>query len=144
MLFSEFLKYFHANDELKLAFYHSEEYFNMQKIIFKDYGLRKLLFLKQKVMSAPVGMSVFPNRFYEVFDETVQWLITGGIVDWAKKIDIFNEAGPIEEEKAGPNVLGFNDLSHGFAVWLATCGISCICLIIEKMLSQITSFANLV
>jgi hypothetical protein len=129
-----YLKHFHASDEIKVAFFHLESYFKDKMYEFRQSGSRNFLFLKQKLMSVPIAMAVDDNYvFFEVFDNTVQWMIAGGIVDWAKNIDIQNKYRPLPEEIASPKMLTFDDLSHGFAIYLGFCGVSLISFLVEKV-----------
>jgi hypothetical protein len=123
--YSNIFNYFHANPEVKLAFFGTERFFYKKKHYYKKDGKRGFSILKQKLLSSPVGMTVmYRNILFDIVDETVQWLISGGIVNWAKKVDFRSELRPFDPDRDEPKVLDFDDLSHGFAIWLISCGIS--------------------
>jgi hypothetical protein len=138
--FTNLFKHFHANRDVKLAYFESETFFRQLQFRFKSENLKGFSILEEKLLSVPVGMSVVhQNVFFEVLDDTVQWLITGGIVDWAKRVDLRNNYRPFNGDVGGPKVLVFSDLSHGFAIWLTMCGFSFFTFLLEFLFVSLLS-----
>jgi hypothetical protein len=131
---------FHNKRDLKVAFFESDTYFKRVQAQLKQKGSKGFLIFKQKLMSAPIVMSVnSQNVLFEIVDETVQWLITSGIIEWAKKVDWRKmiENSEQDEEELRPKVLDFDSLSHGFVIWLIPCGISSLIFLIERIISPL-------
>ena len=83
-------------------------------------------FLKEDLYSFITGFMLFHFHFlYELTDETVQALITGGVIqhsfemeEFSMNHEVYAASMNINFLKQKPKVLTVDDLSYGFTLWL--------------------------
>jgi hypothetical protein len=91
------------------------------------YICKKIPFrLPEDVVS--VGVSIFMTRnhyLYHIFEEVMQHIIQAGIPEylWYNAKWIQYSRFQIDKEPQEPYVFSVGDLSYGFQLWLASCGV---------------------
>jgi hypothetical protein len=80
--------------------------------------------LKERLLAIPIGFSFRKNHYlYQIIDENVQHLVSGGIVDHLYKFHERDCLTPYEYVEWEPYVFSLDDLLFGFFIWLAAYGV---------------------
>ncbi|KAG5668377.1 hypothetical protein PVAND_016317 [Polypedilum vanderplanki] len=83
--------------------------------------------LKQEVNTLMAGFAFYPNNYFMyLIDRVILRLTDAGILQhfFGYHEEILNKF--VYPEEPGPKILSLYDLSHGFIVWLVTCGVAVI------------------
>lgn len=118
------------NASAKLAFFMQDTFFD---ILHSETDGIQGIYLKQKLFSYPIGIGTFKNNFMsQLIEETLQRMIPAGVPQYLFEHHRWLKFGRIHvETEIGPNVLSMDDLSFGFVLWAAVCGMSVVVFVAE-------------
>jgi hypothetical protein len=99
----------------------------------KKISNQSLIELDETLLTTQVGYFFYRNNYmFHLTNRAVGALIPAGIMQNLNEYHFwFTEGKPEAEEDEGPSVLSVTDLSFGFVIWLAACGISTFIFAIE-------------
>jgi hypothetical protein len=81
--------------------------------------------LKERLLSAPVGIRFYKNHFlYHFMDVGIQNMLSGGIIDQSTVYHRGICSEPLYVDPWEPYVFKIGDLLFGFYIWLAACLVS--------------------
>ncbi|KAG5668378.1 hypothetical protein PVAND_016318 [Polypedilum vanderplanki] len=113
----------HDNSKIKAALLVPIDW----KTFIQVKGLTLWPTLKQEVKTLQVGFVFFRNNYFMYLVENVlQRLIDAGILQHSYTYHEEILYKFIFPDEPGPKILSLYDLSHGFIVWLVTCGVAVI------------------
>lgn len=100
--------------------------------------------LKENFVVIPAGIGINKNSYlFSTLEEVLQLTIPAGIPQYnlLNYESIFYKKGERNDDD-GPKILFVGDLSFGFVMWLAACGVSFTALVLEIIAKLVTTIAN--
>jgi hypothetical protein len=124
-----------TNSALKLAYC---SYYRMLRI-YQNHYPSSGGFLKEDLYSFITGFTILHFHFlFELADETVQFMLSGGILqhsfemdDYSMNKDVFEDAKHFLCSNGKSKVLTMDDLSYGFTLWMISCMVTLIVFLLE-------------
>jgi hypothetical protein len=99
------------------------------------------ILLEQVLLTSQEGFLFGQNHFiFQLTDKIVGELLPSGILQHSRDYHWFFAESKETPEELGPQVLRVTDLSFGFVLWLAACGISTAVFVVEWLIPRVKQF----